>query len=190
LGFGFIKLIVFYGVYTYLIIYIVNRFSLYIIFPILKQGGKMNDLCILCKEPISTPLTIENIGKHIEMWLPQKIVEGFRKFNSKLKNHVREFYRVGDYIPVSEQLICIHCYVKETHQWLKRLDKGIAERFVSIFSFGYSRESFESSEKFRPVEEIKKGEFQFGICDECGEYNDKLEHVSGEWLCDWCSKYA
>lgn len=151
----------------------------------------MNNLCILCKEPISTPLTIENVGKHIEMWLPNSLKNGFLRIVQKLKTHIERFYRVGEYGRVNEQILCIHCFVKEVYQWLENIDKALAEKFISVFSFGYSKKSFLVSNKFHPVEDLQiRDEIQFGICDECGEYSDGLEHVSGEWLCDCCSKYA
>ena len=147
----------------------------------------MEGLCLLCKEPITNPLTLENIGNHIQIWLPERLKSEFSHLNSVLIRHIQEFYRIKN-TPSTEQLVCIHCYIKEVYQWLKWKDRKIAERFLPVFSFGYKKASFSEEPAF--VELVTESEeSEFGICDECGEYCDNLVYSGGEWLCEECEKY-
>ena len=147
----------------------------------------MDGICMLCKEPITTPLEIGQIGKHIEMWLPGRLVEQFNQLNSGLTRHVRTFYRVSSSGTLSGRLVCMHCYVKEVYQWLKEVDTKLANQFIMVFSFGYSKESFEKDDMFCPPDESPEEEQGFGLCDECGEYGESLEYMTGEWICKDCS---
>jgi hypothetical protein len=185
---GFIKLIVFNQIYIFILIYILNRFSLYVPFPSLKHGDKMEGLCLLCKEPITNPLSPADIGKHIEMWLPAGLKKGFLRLNSALTKQIREFCRTGSGL-LPEQLVCLHCYIKEIYHWLKWEDKEVAGRFISVFSFGYRKEGFERDLPLAGFTDSEE-DLEFGICDECGEYCDSLRHSGGEWLCGECEKYG
>lgn len=148
----------------------------------------MDELCMLCKELITNPVTIGEVGKHIELWLPDEYLEGFQRLHAVLTNQLQRYYKVNEG-QENEQLICIHCYVKEVYQWLKSLDARVADRFIGTFSFGYRKDSFERESDFHPVEHREGGK-QFGICDECGEYHESLASLSGEWVCEDCARYA
>jgi hypothetical protein len=144
----------------------------------------MSGICILCKEPITNPISIENMGKHIETWLPDGYARDFRRFNLALTDHIRKFYTPPSY--EQEQIICVHCYVKEVYQWLKRRSPPLAEKFISVFYFGYKKQSFNEEDRPEPVHQIQAKERDFGICDECGEYSETLNCDNGEWVCEGC----
>lgn len=150
----------------------------------------MEGLCMLCKEPITSPLSIETVEKHVKMWMPSHLQDGFEKISSVLVSHVKDYYKVGDSTLPTEQLVCIHCYVKEVYQWIKRIDTKVGEHFLNVFSLGYKKESFETYELRLAEEWLNEEKTDFGICDECGEYSDKLSHLSGEWVCMECEKYG
>ncbi len=139
---------------------------------------------MLCREPITMPLGLERVSGHIQEWLPPELAEGFQKLDTALKSHMEAFIRAGELMP-EKQLVCVHCYVREVYGWMSRQDPGLAERFISAFSFGYARESFEAATE-APEREGDPAGREFGICDECGEYSEGLESVSGEWLCEGC----
>jgi len=138
----------------------------------------------MCKEPITTPLHIDKIRDHIEMWLPSSVTKNFLQLHSELITSLRKWHRMRE--SETEQIVCLHCYIKEVYHWLKAMDSNLGERFIETFSFGFDRESFEKND-IHQVEHVHgKIETEFGICDECGEYTDKLEYMTGEWLCNEC----
>jgi len=144
----------------------------------------MEGTCMLCKEHITNPLSLDSLGHHIEQWLPSRLGDDFRRFHTMLKQ--MEEHGVGDSSLFSEQVICIHCYIKELYQWLMRTDGELAEKFLRIFSFGYKKGTFESSEE-APPPDFHGVESRFGICDECGEYSNDLVSDTGEWVCEECA---
>lgn len=144
----------------------------------------MTELCLFCKEPITTPLDIQTIQEHISLWLPSNLQSAFDELHSALTSQTQEWYRLGK---ADERLVCIHCYVKEVYEWLKGMDRPLAEQFLEVFSFGFSKESFESDDIHQVDELFGRRRTEFGICDECGEYTDELEYVAGEWMCDECA---
>lgn len=149
----------------------------------------MNGLCMLCKELITNPISIDTISKHISLWLPPELVDSFKHLNDTVEKHITSYYRVTESENPKEQLLCVHCYVKEIHQWLEKADPDRAGRFLDAFSFGYSRSSYTQEEAFEP-QDTQSNTHLFGLCDECGEYADELSSATGEWLCEDCAHYG
>lgn len=142
----------------------------------------MENVCTMCNEYITTPIAPESVGKHIELWLPQKYTKDFTHFNTKLVKDSDG--STSNYLP---DLLCIHCYVKEVHQWIKNKDKRLAKTFIRLFSFGYSEESYVTDIQTDQFEDVEQRENETGLCDECGEYSEMLVGGSGEWLCQECA---
>jgi len=44
--------------------------------------------------------------------------------------------------------------------------------------------------KMRSFEPEIKEKFTSGICDSCGNYNDDLKNISGQWMCEECREEA
>ena len=134
----------------------------------------------MCREPITNPFAIESIEKHIESWLPRRLVGGFYKLNKALNTTTTW---EEEEPPV--QQICVHCYIKEVYEWVQWRDEELAKKFLSLFSFGYSTESFSNGDSGLETE-FEEEESQTGICDDCGEYCDELRSAGGKWLCNGC----
>ena len=145
----------------------------------------MEELCLLCKEPITNPLTIEDIAKHVEIWLPEELSKDFLEFHSSLLSHLHP--EESPLIP--GKAVCIYCYVKEVYDWLTVEDDQIGERFLDTFSFGFSKESLRKHVKMHLIKDTEEERKEFGICDECGEYTDDLVEAGGEWVCMTCETY-
>ncbi|MBI4021060.1 MAG: hypothetical protein HY369_02365 [Candidatus Aenigmarchaeota archaeon] len=151
----------------------------------------MEGTCISCQEVITNFTSINTIGEHIAMWLPAELAEEFRGFHSVLTKIFYRHYHTEDVAIEREQPICLHCYIGEVYHWLQRHDPPTAGRFLEIFSFGYTRDSFDHETPSPPEPDaFARPKTQFGICDECGEYAEKLVFVAGEWLCGVCERYG
>ena len=135
---------------------------------------------MLCKEEVTNPLQIENIGRHIELWIPDGLAKGFEKLNTAILEGKTEGRGI------EEKLICVHCYINEIYQWILERDVDVADRFLKAFSLGYSKQSFENLGPWEGLAEEEEEEMEFGVCDECGEYSEELKGSGGEWLCQDC----
>jgi len=147
----------------------------------------MDGLCLLCKETITSPIAIEQLKDHVELWIPDELRHGFNQLHSSLMSQITTWTMASASAETGEQLVCIHCYVKEVYQWVKQRDLVIATQFLNVFSFGYQRASFEKDYTHHAEDTVEDSNSEFGICDECGEYTDELEQAAGEWTCKECS---
>ena len=145
------------------------------------------DVCLMCKEPINSPLTVEEIDKHIELWLPGELSRGFADFQTALITYADSPF-IREPKPLSGKIICIYCYVKEVYQWLDGMNGELAERFLDTFSFGFAKRTFRSHEEHADID-MEGQRKEFGICDECGEYTDELVELEGEWVCVACERF-
>ncbi|MBI4181362.1 MAG: hypothetical protein HY520_00140 [Candidatus Aenigmarchaeota archaeon] len=135
-------------------------------------------LCGQCREAVSSPLSPAAIARNVARWLPGGQAEGFRAWQQVLDGAM-----VGT-------ALCGYCYLKEVHQWLQEQDPVLAEAFLRLFSFGFSRAGLRGAMEVSPVLEMEEPAKEYGICDDCGEYADSLEYIGGEWLCAACGKFA
>lgn len=163
-------------------------------------------ICRLCKQPISNYICPNYLANHITKWMPENISHEFTNFhrgfmkdmnrNCDVDEHDMKC-RHGHFVCVSgnskngtRNVVCLHCYINEVFQWISLKNNRLSDRFMEIFSFGFKKDSFRefiAAENFMPTTNRKTWE-DSGICDECGEYSDKLALSNGEWICRGCTE--
>ena len=143
-------------------------------------------ICQLCKEPIWNFVCTDCISAGIRDFLPSHFHRDFLSFHSSLNRH---FHVTPSTTCVQCKTkkgfaLCPYCYTTEVHGWLDGENRPLAERFLSIFSFGFGDEALG---QFSNPADVSIAPQEFGICDDCGEYGDELVSLDGEWICRECA---
>lgn len=153
------------------------------------MGDSNLSICQLCKEPVWNFICPDCIAKGINSFLPSHFSDSFRQFHSSFMSHFSDsgFSKNTCLSCKTESLAaCPYCYTSEVHSWLENENAPMAEKFMSVFSFGFDNHTFQNSNTIPIKGDVKEEEF--GVCDECGEYADELMFLEGEWICKGCGK--
>ncbi len=159
-------------------------------------------VCRICKDPVWSYICPDCLAKDIKKWLPNTLRARFSAFSKAFVEHFGSGHGSNPRIycikcrKKSPANICPFCYVTEIHEWL--IENGQAELAQTLagmlpMDHGWKGQSEHSARFWKdsiyPITQTETREYDEGICEECGEFSDKLEQVNGEWICRSCKSW-
>ena len=149
--------------------------------------------CVLCNEPIWSFICADCIGAGMRSWLAPALVPRFEQFHASLASICTETelqcVRCGEQKPAA---LDWYCTMNELAQWLLHEDPARGEQLLRMLPLKDSVTSELHGARLRAsARPLTEGDAllerrEFGLCDECGEYNDELHSIASEWVCSRC----
>lgn len=151
-------------------------------------------ICTICLEPIFNFICIDCFASQVHEFLPSQSREEFASFHEKLRKTFSNEENKGTCIrcrEVKEMSICPFCYNKEIFFWILKKNEALAEEFVKIFNFNFTKSAYEESVKLQGWIPIiiaeKEKEYDLNFCDICGQQAELVEK-EGRFVCESCSE--
>jgi hypothetical protein len=154
-------------------------------------------VCRICKDPVWSYICPECLAKDIRNWLPQRLRARFAAFSQAFVEHFSghgqnpriNCIKCGARSPAN---VCPFCYVTEMHEWLaENGEPGMAHVLAGMLPSGRGRSGrgHDSWNGIEPITDTRGEQYDEGMCEECGEFSEELEHVNGEWVCRSCKNW-
>ncbi len=148
-------------------------------------------ICKICKEPIWNFICPDCLAENIRKTIPGSFLGRFSAFHSKFSAFFGSVFDAQEMCikcgNPQTTAVCMHCYITEVLAWLKNESPQVEKHLEPLLNYGFDKhEEFIGSIMAEPVTRNNNYITDSGICDECGEYSEKLLLVNGEWVCRDC----
>ena len=154
-------------------------------------------LCKICLEPITNFVCPNCLLKAVVQWMKTadpNLVSMCKRIHIRLVKI--SLSQEASFCVVCKkgyhELVCVYDYIKEFYSWLEFvMPEDKAEEFIKVFSFGYKKGDYESSDWRLHKEKVPIGFSRrisdMGLCEGCENFSENIEpDKSNCMMCEDC----
>lgn len=149
-------------------------------------------VCRLCLEPVFYSICVECLFRDLNRWLEDKAPFVAIEVSAAHDSLTHAFPHSDENNEmcvrcknVTENVMCPYCYVREIYHELRLIDEVTAEELLRDFNFDFEGNGYHGDLPWRPIE-FNQVTVSSGVCESCGNDNEKLFGWDGKFMCVGC----